>query len=219
MSEHADLLADVRTLRRRARSDRHAYWLPLLFFGLAVGASAPLYVLRVPAEAGPTDAYSLYALPTDPRLGTYWSVALLGGALLTVWWYRRRGSQVGIESRTGPALVAGTLFLMAYLVLGTIPGVPALLGPLWVRDFTALLVVAAGLLALAWQERSTGLGVTAAVFAATAIYANAFLVSSVAYRFGWDVPFELHLVPNLLLPAVVLLTGGVVAAVRAGRTR
>ena len=40
-------LADTLRLRRRARSDRHAYRFPLLFFGLAIVGSAPLYVEHV----------------------------------------------------------------------------------------------------------------------------------------------------------------------------
>ena len=218
MSEADELLAGARTLRQRARADRHAYWLPLLFFGAATAASAPFYVERI-TDGYPEDARSLYAMSTDPRLGTYWTVVLLAGALLTVGWYRWRGDRTGIEGRSGPAVVAGALFLIAYLVLSEIPGTMVVLWPLWVRDFTALLVVAVGLLALAWQERSVGLGVTAAVFTAAAVVANTYDVTNLAYRVGWDVPYELHHVPNLVLPAVVLLGGAAAAVLRERRAR
>jgi hypothetical protein len=218
MSEAEELLAGARTLRRRARTDRHAYWLPLLFFGLATAAAAPLYVItiEVPDDGG---ALSLYAVRTDPRIGSYWTVALLAGALLSVWWYRRRGNRVGIEGRVGPALVAAAVFLIGYAVLGMLPSAADFLWPLWVRDFAALLVVAVGLLALAWEERSPGLGIVAAVFTATAVVANTYDLSNLVYQIGWDVPFRVHQLPNLLVPAAVLLAGGLVAGLRAWRSR
>ena len=47
-SEPAGLLSEVRRLRREARSDRHAYWFPLVLFGLLTCASAPFYILQPP---------------------------------------------------------------------------------------------------------------------------------------------------------------------------
>ena len=40
----ASLLSEARRLRRRARSTRHAYWLPLVLFGLLTLGSAPFYI-------------------------------------------------------------------------------------------------------------------------------------------------------------------------------
>src|SRR5829696_695225 len=104
-----DMLAGTLTLRRRARADRRAHWFPLLFFGVAIVGSAPLYVERLEIQDGGDAATALHSMPTDPRLGTYWTIVLLGGALLTVWWYRRCGRRIGIEGRVEPAVVAATL--------------------------------------------------------------------------------------------------------------
>ena len=46
--DEASLLAEMKALRRRARTERHAYWFPLVLFGLLTCASVPFYVL--PAE-------------------------------------------------------------------------------------------------------------------------------------------------------------------------
>jgi len=43
-SGQADLLAEMKALRRRARTARHAYWFPLVLFGLLTCASMPFYV-------------------------------------------------------------------------------------------------------------------------------------------------------------------------------
>lgn len=215
-----ELLADTLTLRRRARADRHAYWLPSLFFGLAIVGSAPLYVQPVPDVS----AGQLYEYGPDPRLGPYWTVVLLGGALLTVWWYRRHGRRIGVEGRVGPALVASTVVTMVFLVLTALP-IGFFLWPLVVRDYAALLVIAVGLLVLAWQERSRGLGIIATLFTAAAVLANTYDVENLVFRLGWD-PFLTYpdqarftQLPALVAPALVLLVGGAVAGLRARRPR
>ena len=218
-----ELLADTLRLRRRARSDRHAYLFPLLFFGLAIVGSAPLYVEHVDLQYG-EDPNSLYSIGPDPRLPTYWTVVLLGGALVTAWWYRRRGRRIGIEGRIGAALAAAALVIIVYLVLRVLP-IGFFLWPVWIRNYSPLLVIAVGLLALARQERSRGLGITATMFTVTAVLANTYDVENLAFRLGWD-PFVAHPdqnrfqeLPALVAPAAVLLVGGALAALRARRVR
>ena len=41
----ADLLGELRVLRQRARTARHAYWFPLILFGLLIGALVSVLVL------------------------------------------------------------------------------------------------------------------------------------------------------------------------------
>ena len=219
-----ELLADTLTLRRRARADRHVYWLPLLFFGLAIVGSAPLYVERLQVRGGGDPAATLYWTQTDPRLGPYWTVALLGGALLSAWWYRRCGRRIGIEGTVGPAVVAATLLAIGLLVAGVLP-LGGYLWPLWVHDYRALLLIAVGLLALAVQERSRELGIIAVLFTVAAVLANTYNVENVVFRLGWD-PFVAHPdqarfvhLPALAAPAAVLLLGGAVAGLRARRVR
>lgn len=212
MSEADELLADVHALRRRARADRHAYWLPLLFFGVAIAASAPLYVQHIIPMSG-----DLYQVSADPRLPVYWSTVQLVGALLTVWWYRREGARIGIEGRVGPPLVAAALFLIVTTVLGLLPGAADILWPLWVGNHGSLLVIAVGLIALAGQERSRGLWVVAVAFLGAAVLA---VWPNVIDNLGLPVigdPLRYEQLPALVLPALVLLTGGLVAGLRSRR--
>ena len=46
-----ELLSDLDRLRRQARTARHAYWFPLVLFGLLTCASIPFYVSDV-TQAG-----------------------------------------------------------------------------------------------------------------------------------------------------------------------
>src|SRR6266446_4047723 len=52
----SDVLTEMKALRRQARARRHAYWFPLVLFGLLTCASVPLYVQpayrAVPGEPG-----------------------------------------------------------------------------------------------------------------------------------------------------------------------
>ena len=224
MSDAEDLLADVSALRRRARIDRHAHWLPLLFFGFAIVASAPLHVQEITDLRQYPDGSRSYVVMVDPRLSSYWAVVLMGGALLTAWWYRRQGTRSGIEGRIGPPLVAATLFLMTYTVLSALPGTRSflwpLLWPLWLGNDMALLVIAVGLLALAVQERSRGLWFTAVAYLGAAVLANwpntrglltlGFAGSGIDAR-------RFELLPPLVLPTLVLLAGGSVAALQSRR--
>jgi hypothetical protein len=217
MSAADELLADVHALRRRARADRHAYWFPLLFFGLAIAAAAPLYVESLPPAGTGNDLYLLYP---DGRIGPYWTVVLLGGALLTAWWYRRQGRRIGIEGRVGPALVTATLAVIGWLLIRFLPVDLSFLGQLTSRNYTALLVIAAGLLALGWEERSLGLAVIAGLFTAAVVLANTYDPVNLTYRLHWHLfDHRLDQLPALLLPAVVLLAGAAAAALRSSRSR
>jgi hypothetical protein len=46
-----ELLSGLDRLRSQARSARHAYWFPLVLFGLLTCASVPFYVSDVPPAA------------------------------------------------------------------------------------------------------------------------------------------------------------------------
>jgi hypothetical protein len=105
----ADLLGDLAELRRRAREDRHAYPFPLLFFGVASFLAVPLHV---PVEE-PTRAF---AVRHPVLLALYWLVVLVAGGLATVWWYRRRGARVGIETSTRGYLGASAIGLSGPVV-------------------------------------------------------------------------------------------------------
>lgn len=93
------------------------------------------------------------------------------------------------------------------------------------KGFSALLVIAGGLLVLAWLERSTLLTVVSVLFTVVAIpsaimLVNALVIIEPAVMFsavGWQpdgFDTRANALAQLLLPAVVLLAGGTVAAVR-----
>jgi hypothetical protein len=86
---------------------------------------------------------------------------------------------------------------------------------------TALVVIAVVLVALAWLERSVLLGVVAGLFTLAAVPANHQLwywdFPDLFHDLGWTVAVtdvRAYTLQTVLVPAVVLLAGGVVAAVR-----
>jgi hypothetical protein len=96
------------------------------------------------------------------------------------------------------------------------------------KGYSALLVIAGGLLALAWRERSRLFGVISVLFTLVALPATTeistwFVHLDLAYLYDllWS-PVEpdarLYAFQELVVPAAVLLVGGTVATVRSRRT-
>src|SRR5690242_11778436 len=143
----ATLLADMKALRRRTRSERHAYWFPLVLFGLLTCASVPFYVLPGP-PAGDTGAVSGgsplpilggYAGFTVQRsLGYYWLAALLGGLLLTLLWYRWNARRVGLATPARGYLVTTAVLTVLALVIPPLSQVRSPSWLSWLRHLDAL---------------------------------------------------------------------------------
>jgi uncharacterized membrane protein len=103
----------------------------------------------------------------------------------------------------------------------------ACVGAYLLKGFSALLVIAAALLVLAWRERSALLAVVGTVFTIAAIPANHWLwnwdVPDLYARLGWEANWgdpRVYAVQSLLLPGLVLLVGGAAAALtRHGASR
>jgi hypothetical protein len=224
------VLSELAVLRRRTRSARHAYWGPLVLFGLLSCAAAPLYDSAPPMPRGITVYTATAAAPTilggsgfnsSPYLGWYWLFALIGGFLLTMFWYRWHGRRAGVQTAARGFLVTGIVLTVAALLVPLLsPLFPPLgwlwLGPgdLWVRGTFAFLIIAAGLWVLAWAERSRALAITAVVYTAAALLASLYNVENILFRLGWnsgpgDMP--LTVLPGVLLPAAVLLIAGAAA--------
>ncbi|HEY6499874.1 MAG TPA: hypothetical protein VIZ20_10640 [Streptosporangiaceae bacterium] len=228
----ADLLGEMRVLRQRARTARHAYWFPLVLFGLLIGASAPFYLQlylspgRATGAAGPGPqlpvlggAFSGSAV--QHYLGYYWLVALLGGLLLTLLWYRRNARRVGLQTPArGYVITVAVLTALALVV----PLLSQARSPNWLHHLQVLwpgdlvvrgtfpfVIIAAGLWALAWAERSRALVAIAAVYSAAALLASLYNVENLLFRLGWNPgpgDWDLTSLPNVLLPALVLLAAG-----------
>jgi hypothetical protein len=88
-----------------------------------------------------------------------------------------------------------------------------------IKGFSALLVIATGLLVLAWWERSVLLAVVGTLFAAVSIPANHWLwqwdtdevFASLGWYPHWD-DAQSYALQNLLVPGLILVIGGAVAA-------
>jgi hypothetical protein len=227
----AALLGEMQALRRRARAARHAYWFPLALFGVLTCASVPFYIQQGGPEGGGITASvtGAPALPvlggypgllTQQYLGYYWLAALLAGLLATLLWYRWNARRVGLATAArGYVITVAALTVLAVVVpLLSRAGGPDWLRPLavlWAGDLTIrgtfpFVIIAVGLWVLAWAERSRALAVIAAVYTGTAVLASLYDVENVLFRLGWNPsPGEWRLtsLPNVLLPALVLLAG------------
>ena len=124
------LLADLNRMRRQARTARHAYWFPLLLFGLLTCGAAPLYV--VAADSAPASA--VLSFGPEPILlggmpisglsfyiGWYWAVALVGGYLLTLLWYRRHARRAGVRTPARGYLITGVVLTLLAVAVPKVP--------------------------------------------------------------------------------------------------
>jgi len=225
------LLDDLRTLRKTARTQRHAFWFPLLMFGLLVCASAPLYVeiddfgTPLPGSTG-TDIGRVIPIhypwleslggsfPSnnlDAR-GIYWLVVLLFGAVITGAWYFWHARVTGLRTRVGVGLatwIGGALLLVAL----SIASLQWIVSAWWVvtdRGTLALLVIALGLLVLAWVERSRLLSVIAVVYTGAACLGVFYDPINLLHRAGMSesaLGSSNDAIVNVLLPGLVLIIG------------
>ena len=226
-----ELLSDLARLRRQARSARHAYWFPLVLFGLLTCASIPFYVSDVPQAGAGVAVLEVTSPPTllggaqagrdGLFLAWYWALALVAGYLLTWAWYRRHQRRVGLRTPARAFAVTG-IVLAALAFLGPLllaslssPYIPVGLPveDLWVRGTFAFLVAAAGLWVLAWAERSRALAVITLAYTGAALLASLYNVENLLYPLGWNPGYgiasaRLAMLPNVLLPALVLLVAG-----------
>ncbi len=228
-ADPGELLGEVRAIRRRARLARHAYWFPLVLFGLLTCASVPFYLNQFPRGTatysrppGPAFLQSFYlggVGPTSFR-GTayYWLGALLLGVAATVIWYRWRGNRVGLRTPARGYLITGLVIVALALLLPVIaqhvhgvrlftPGVPA---DLVLRGTFPFVLIGVGLCFLAWAERSVGLAAIAAGYLALALVASLYDTENVFSNwFGVSLTPAASELPNVLLPGLVLLLSGV----------
>jgi len=241
-AEPAGLLSEMRLLRRRTRADRHAYWFPLVLFGVLICASAPLYLQRpIPAHAGFGQVITA-AGPSAPLLSDfnglllnsylpyYWLTALVVGLLLTLLWYRRHARQVGLATPARGYLITGAVVTLLAILVPPLSNVPALHwlhvlwpGDLFIRGTFPFLIIGAALCVLAWAERSVGLAATAVIYTGAALLASLYDIENVLFRLGWSPNADggrLAGLPGVLLPALILLAAGVGAfAVQRPRQR
>jgi hypothetical protein len=221
------LLAEARTARREARRARHAYWFPLVLFGLLSGASIPFYIQQFSTRPGVHEIHgfgrsfwrSIYLGGDSPRgnghAAYYWLVAILVGLAATAAWYRLRGDRVGLRTPSRGYVITGLVLLVLALfipVLATRAGLGPLSilmpGDLLIRGTFPLVLIGIGLCFLAWAERSVALSLIAAGYLAWSLVASLYDIENLFYRLGWNISPDNSGLPNVVLPALVLLLSG-----------
>jgi hypothetical protein len=220
-----DDLADVRKLQATARHDRQAWPFAIVALGLVELFAAPFYIL-------PTRPTGLAVQPpgvlgfepiasTSPWSGIYWVVALAVADCAIAVHYCRVAARRGIIGPVWPFVTSG-LLLLVLLVVWTpsiVERIDASLSrlytatpQLWGRGLAPLLVVALGIVILACTERSLPLTAIAAGHFVAAVVANLYDLANLSAALGARGFGSYALLPNLLLPSLVLLISGCVAA-------
>lgn len=227
------LVEDLDRLRSDTRGARHAYWFALLVFGILTMASAPLYLAttRV-AGLSSYSTESTIALPQFlqgafggvPAVALYWVPALALGVTVTALWYAWFRTVAGLETRVRIPVWVWTIAVLAVITLPLLD--PSSRWLVQSRGTIALLVIAAGLIALAVVERSGFFASVVVVFTASAVLGVSYDLVNVLFRFlsffgvaDAEMPFWLGGSMNVLVPGVVLVVGAVIALAREVRRR
>lgn len=232
----AAVLSQVRELRQGARTDRHAYWFPLVVFGLLVCAAAPMYV-RFDQETGAsfvTLSPWLAVLGGDTPFGSssavrgvYWLSTLIIGAVTTALWYAWHARIAGVATRARGSVLAWILGPIALFALVWVASYFLIsLWPLTIRGTSALLVIASGLAVLSRVERSRALAAITVVYTIVACLSVFYDPENLLYRvYHWfgvkdqNMPFEFAAIVVPLAPGAILLLCGLGALIRDLRRR
>jgi hypothetical protein len=222
----AELLGQVRAIRRSTRLARHAYWFPLVLFGLLTCGSVPFYLRQFPVSgqatyfrlsglvflrSGYLGGYGLFEIVHGAAY--YWLGAMLIGIVATVIWYRWRGNRVGLRTPARSYLITGLALVALALLIPVVSGGGSASSLTWpfdyvISDLFPLVLIGLGLCVLAWAERSTGLAAIATVYLALAIVVNLYILSNVLARLHRYLSPAAAALPKVLLPALVLLLSG-----------
>lgn len=218
----SESLGVSRLLLEQTRRVRRGSWLPVLLFGIVTIASAPLYRVHLgcgrygqlcvePRLGRSFNAFSsVYPLASPGRwLSIYWVVATLGVYGLTVVYYRRRSIATGLRGRTWPTVGTGAILLAVILMAaGWLSGWPVSIGDFGTEP---LAVIAISLLVLAGTERSGRMAVFATGCVVLVGFSLFYNDVDALRRLGLAGPFKgsASLFPNLLVPGVYLLIGGI----------
>jgi hypothetical protein len=201
------------------------YWLLVLVAGF--GATAWWYRRRAARIGVETDTRGLIIAGVAAFAGFFLSTFVFWRYALSLYGAWQVNLSLMFGSLALAALVVwrvrGTLGVFLASLFGTVTF--SSIAVYTNKGFSALLVIAGGLLALAWLERSTLLGVVSVAFTLAAIPATAMILTpslnlepTLLYDgFGWRpdrMDLRVYALQQLLLPAAVLIVGGTIAAMR-----
>ena len=136
---------------------------------------------------------------------------------LTVYYYRRRGFITGIRSRTWPTVGTGALVLVIVLMAASwLSGWPITIGA---NGTEPLAIIAVSLFVLARTEQSLPMTIFASGFAALVCISPFYTDVNAFERVHLAGPFKgsAVLLPNLIVPGMYLVLGGLLFCTSARR--
>jgi hypothetical protein len=220
-----ELVADLDRLRTRTRERSRAWWFPLVLFGALDLLALPFHVDWSSGAGGADDTTpsfweSLVVLtwggmdsPAPLRTGLYWFAALTIGYVGTGLYYRRHALTTGLRRPVRWFVSLGLLLTVFFLPVRIL-----LMLPLW-RTTSALVIVLVTVVVLAVRERDRRLWAVTGVLVLVTVLVNAYNVENVLFRLGVPYAEWWTALPNVALPGLVLLVGGLLARPRTGGSR
>jgi hypothetical protein len=230
----AAVLAYADQLRRRTRVARDGSWFALMVFGFVVLIATFFYRspgLTAHAPGCHASANGFYctvkfvskgpfgaglgapaaSLNVSPWATTYWTISIFLAVCAIVAFYRFRAQASGVSGRIWPFACIGTAALaLAVASRGWVTiDIP---WDFWIRGTQALIVIAVVLGVLAFMERRLSFSLFVVGFLGLAILSTLYNVSNLFSQLGiggsWNGRDQG--LPNLILPGLYLLVGGVV---------
>jgi hypothetical protein len=208
-----ELLAAVRDLTRQVRIAQRGTWFPLLIFAAITLAAIPVYRYGPrlgPCQSGPEGTTVCHWVASAQ---VYWPIALLLAYTAIAGFYVRQSRRRGVGTPIRPYVIVGVVVAvlvwaaslwLAFHPLTPFPATaPIQISPL-MRVINGLAnpttEIGLALLVLAWVERSW------ALLGFSLVYLVIVLAMSVQIMHASTRWFFL---PHLLIPAAVLLVGGI----------
>ena len=221
-----ELLAAVRDVTHRVRVAQRGTWFPLLVFAAITLVAIPVYryapYLDLFGTCRSRPQSTVCAAPNPTELG-YWTIALILAYAVIAGFYVRQSRRRGVGTPIGPYVIVGVtlavLMVAASIWLTFHPVIPVPADPFsvdpaeievgptaWLVNglVSPMTVVGLALLVLAWVERHWALLAYSLGYLAIVVIMGSRVISSGSAWF---------FLPDLLVPAAVLLLGAVVFAV------
>jgi hypothetical protein len=238
----SDIVGEIDGLRDRTRRASFSGAVPLALLGLLVAFAAPFYAaawndshfqnegtfsLGDLQQRRPPFLTRLFDLqpggPQNERVVAYWLVGVPVAFLLIAAYYGWRARRTGISLNGWRVAITGAAVLFALVVVVEVPGHWLQAGwtveELQVGNFVnPLLVVAAGVLAIAWVERSRAVLAVAAVFLLGLAAFDVKILTDGGSVTPWD-NIQSVGTATLALAGWLLLAAGVLAVVAVVRRR